>query len=248
MRRLVKHLKGHSGARVSLYEKNNEYVVIKENYSKARESVAILNILPFPTPSIYEVSDTHIIMEYINGQDMATYLELADKQGINVLIDFLSRYIQWCLDNSEEYIFDKEIEKKLLDINNYIDLNSFAKNLKVPMPRSIIHGDFTLENIMYANNKFYFIDANPTDLNSIYFDANKLRQDLDCLWFIRNKEEKVQHKIICNKISRELKKQFHFMQNNTIMLLMLARILPYTKDECTESFLLKEIQKLLKLV
>lgn len=244
MLRLVKPLKGHSGAQVSLYEEDNEYFVVKENYSKARQSAAILELLPFPTPHVFEVSDTHIVMEYINGQDMATYLESADDNAVNKLIDFLKSYIQWCLDNSDEYVFEEEIEKKVLDVGHCINLNAFVEELKIPMPRSIIHGDFTLENIMYANDQFYFIDANPTDLNSIYFDANKLRQDLDCLWFIRNREDKVHHKIVCDKISRELKKQFDFMRNDTIMVLMLARILPYTKDEETEKFLMKEIDKL----
>lgn len=241
---LVKHLKGHSGAQVSLYTKDNEYFVVKENYAKARQSAAILESLPFPTPHVYELTDDKIVMEYINGQDMASYLESADDEAVEKLIDFLSSYIQWCLDNSEMYSFREEVANKIFHIGHCINLNHCQEELSVEMPRSIIHGDFTLENIMYANDQFYFIDANPTELNSIYFDANKLRQDIDALWFVRNREDKVHHKIVCNKISKRLKKQFDFMRNDTIMILMLARILPYTKDIETEDFLMKEIDKL----
>jgi len=96
MLKFVKHLKGHSGATVSLYEEDNEYFVVKENYAKARESVEILNALPFPTPYVYEVTDDKIVMEYINGQDMASYLESATEKDVEKLIDFITEYIEWC--------------------------------------------------------------------------------------------------------------------------------------------------------
>ena len=244
MPHLVKHLKGHSGATVSLYTENGEYYVAKENYAKSRESSCLLMSLPFDTPHVYKVSDTSITMEYVNGLDMATYLERADTEGVDKLIDFLSSYIQWCLDNSEMYSFKEEVTNKINSLGRYVNLSFFINELSKPMPKSLIHGDFTLENIIYANDKFYFIDANPTDLNSIYFDANKLRQDLDCLWFVRNRKNKVHHRIVCNRISETLKERFTFMRNDTIMILMLSRILPYTTDPDTEDFLIREIEKL----
>lgn len=242
--RLVKPLKGHSGAQVSLYVEDNEYFVVKENYSKARESVAILNALPFPTPHIYEVTDDKIVMEYINGQDMASYLESATEEDIEKLINFLTEYIQWCLDNSKNVDFYESVLAKVLDLGKYINLSFLLKEKWSDIPQSVIHGDFTLENIMYSDGKFYLIDANPTNLNSIYFDANKLRQDIDCLWFVRHKNNKLHYKIVCEKISKKLKKRFNFMQNDTIMILMLSRILPYTKDNFTKNFLLEELEKL----
>ena len=241
---LVKHLKGHSGATVSLYKDDEGYKVVKENYSKARESVAILDALPFSTPKIYEVTDNKIVMEYINGQDMASYLESATEEDIDKLINFLTEYIQWCLDNSEYVDFYESVATKVFDLGKEVNLSFILKEKWSDMPQSLIHGDFTLENIMYSNDKFYLIDANPTNLNSVYFDANKLRQDIDSLWFVRHKKNKLHYKIVCEKISKKLKKRFNFMQNDTIMILMLSRILPYTKDNFTKNFLLEELEKL----
>ena len=241
---LVKHLKGHSGATVSLYKDDEGYKVVKENYSKARESVDILNALPFNTPKIYEVTDDKIVMEYINGQDMASYLESATEKDIDKLTNFLTEYIQWCLDNSEYVDFYEPVLAKVADLSKDINLSFILKEKWSDIPQSLIHGDFTLENIMYLHGKFYLIDANPTNLNSIYFDANKLRQDIDSLWFVRHKKNKLHYKIVCDKISKKLKKRFNFMQNDTIMILMLSRILPYTKDNFTKNFLLEELEKL----
>src|SRR6056300_1475918 len=113
MLKLVKHLKGHSGAKVSLYVEDNEYIVIKENYRKARESVDILNALPFNTPHIYEVTDDKIVMEYINGQDMKSYLLTATEKEIQNLIDFISEYVNWCLDNSTSVDFYEHVYSKI---------------------------------------------------------------------------------------------------------------------------------------
>ena len=241
---LVKHLKGHSGATVSLCKDDEGYKVVKENYSKARESVDILNALPFNTPKIYEVTDNKIVMEYINGQDMASYLESATEEDVEKLIEFITEYINWCLDNSQYADFYEPVLAKVLDLGKEINLSFILKEKWSDIPMSLIHGDFTLENIMYSNGKFYLIDANPTNLNSVYFDANKLRQDIDSLWFVRHKKNKLHYKIVCDKISKKLKKRFNFMQNDTIMILMLSRILPYTKDNFTKNFLLEELEKL----
>ena len=230
---LVKHLKGHSGATVSLYKDNDTYKVIKDNYDKAEQSVNILKQLSFDTPEVYEVTTNKIVMEYINGMDMATYL-----------IDFLSNYISWCLDNSTNVDFFEPLSEKIHSLVKHIDLSSLLSEKWSNIPQSLIHGDFTLENIMYSNNKFYFIDANPTNLNSIWFDANKLRQDIDSLWFVRNKKPSLELKLNCSKISKELKKRFTFMQKDYIMVLMLSRILPYTIDKKTDEFLRKEIKKI----
>lgn len=242
MLQLVKHLKGHSGATVSLYKENNEYYVIKENYARARESVGLLRDLPFPTPTVYEVSDNRVVMEYINGLDMKTYLEAADTNQIDMLVDFLSEYITYCLNNSVMYDYNQEVLLKKQSIKKHINLEKL--NFNTNLNKSIIHGDLTLENILFYNNQFYFIDANPTDLDSIVFDVNKLRQDLDCLWFVRNEKNQLHFKIICAKIKEKLEKRFPDLFDDKIFIFMLSRILPYTKDRVTKNFLKKEINKL----
>jgi len=232
---LVKELKGHSGATVNLYSDNT---VIKSNYPNAKGSADILNKLPFSTPKILEVSDSSMTMEYINGLDMATYLETED---VEPLIEFLSDYIAWCDRESILHNFKSEIDAKIDSLMDHIDLKWFIYD--TVMPKSLIHGDLTLENILWYNGDFYLIDANPTDLNSIHFDANKLRQDLDCLWFVRGRKKRLEIKIACRRISATLKKRFPFMRNNDIMIFMLSRILPYSNNIEDRDFLYREINK-----
>lgn len=239
---LVKHLKGHSGANVSLYCDGSAQYVIKDNYVKARESVALLNNLPFYTPEVYEVTNDRIVMEYLNGIDMKTYLFNADNASIDKLINFISSYIDYCISVSVKYDFVNEIQEKKTNLKRYIDLSELSFNTK--LPQSIIHGDFTLDNIMYYKDKFYLIDANPTELNSIYFDINKLCQDLDCLWFVRNETNKLHFKLICTKIKQQLLSKYPDIFDNNIIIFMLSRILPYTTDDKTRNFLTKEIDKL----
>jgi RIO-like serine/threonine protein kinase len=237
---LIKELKGHSGASVLLYDDNT---VVKTGYSKARESVAILESLPFPTPKVYDVTDDTIVMQYVNGEDMASYLERADNERVDLLIAFIEEYFNWCLDNSIEYTFDAELDDKVISIGEYVNVQFIADNLKYTMPKSTIHGDFTFDNMIFVDDQFYLIDANPTNLNSVHFDGSKLRQDIDGFWFLRNRENNVNYKISCQKISEHLKSKYSFMKNNYLYSLMLSRILPYTKDKKTLKFLTKELDK-----
>lgn len=238
---LVKHLKGHSGATVSLYKDKQVYKVVKNNYNKAIESVDILNALPFDTPHVYEVTDNDIVMEYIQGQDMKSYLESATTKDIHKLISYIEDYFDYCLENSTQYNFYNEITNKTRSLMKSIDLTLKVNDLCTVKPKSLIHGDFTLENIIFANNKFFMIDANPTDLDSIHFDGNKLRQDIDCLWFVRNEQNKLNYSINCSKISNELKRKYDFMNDDNLLIFMLSRILPYCTEQSTKDFLHKEI-------
>ena len=124
--RLLKELNGHSGASVSLYDNNT---VVKSGYKKARESAKILEELPFNTPKILEVTDESIIMEYINGDDIASFLEHESNVGVDSLIKFIESYFDWCLSNSTDYIFTNELQDKVIEIGDYINLNTLTSSL-----------------------------------------------------------------------------------------------------------------------
>jgi hypothetical protein len=189
-------------------------------------------------------------MEYINGVDMRNYIYNADKTQISKLVDFINTYIERSQDfkiaNISEKILDKisEIESKIDTTSLSFTLSQLYDQLPTSGRCGLIHGDLTLENILYYNDKFYLIDANPTDITSVEYDASKLLQDLDCLWFVRNEKDKIAYKITCQKISQQLKNKWDFLNNRYILIFMLLRVLPYCKDEKTKSFLTKEINNL----
>ena len=241
MTKLIKELKGHSGASVCLYDNNT---VVKSGYAKARQSVEILETLPFNTPRVHSVTDDTIIMEYVAGEDIASYFEHGNNESVDNIIKFIDHYFDWCLSNSEPYNFYDELEFKVLELGRFINVGPVVANLKYDMPKSIIHGDFTFDNILHKDGEFYLIDANPTPLSSIHFDGAKLRQDLDGYWFLRNKENNSNIKICCLKIREHLKCKYEFMNNNALYCFMLSRILPYSKDKRTRKFLTKEIDRI----
>jgi hypothetical protein len=107
------------------------------------------------------------------------------------------------------------------------------------------HGDMTLQNILYdANTKdFVLIDPLTTEYSSYVFDLAKLRQDITCKWFIRN--EKVFFDPKLQVLDKMLSKYEHY-GNDYLLILMLLRVLPYTKTVEDETFLKDKILLLWK--
>lgn len=195
-------------------------------------------------PSIYHYDKDILDMEYIHGLDMTNYLL---KYPTHDLIHFLQ-----CVLNSFSEInhlkdYSEAYSKKLEAID--FSVLSFTKQQlidKLPktLPASNYHGDLTLDNIMYrmSDKKFILIDPLTSDYNSYVFDFVKLRQDLTCKWFIRNDNLYLDSKL--QQISDALS-EYEYFDNDYLLILMLIRILPYSKEHDRE-FIKKWIEKLWK--
>lgn len=251
--KLIKKLKGNSGALVELVEINNNFYIKKTNGTQLKKSAEILQELKsqnFNTPDIISCSNKCLIMEYINGEDMQSFLENADNNKIFKIIDFINSYIKIKRTNKKKN-FSNEIYNKINYLKKKINqkylvfsLDHLYKKLPKICIDTSIHGDLTLDNIILKDDKFYLIDANPTNITALEYDVIKIRQDLDCLWFVRDIKNKNNFKIICDTISSKLKKNWSFFKNDYILIFMLLRIFPYTKDISTQKFLLKNMNNL----
>ena len=107
------------------------------------------------------------------------------------------------------------------------------------------HGDLTLENIMHSDAGFYMIDPVTSEYDSYIFDIAKMRQDLECKWFVRKEHLKLDVKLeyIQNKILDE----FPLANNDYLLILMLLRVWNYTIPKTKEQrFILENIIKLWK--
>lgn len=250
---LIKQFKGHSGCDVNLVKTNNDYFVFKTgDNDKLKKSFDILTELQnknFNVPN-HTYSDGVLKMEYINGINMTEYIENIDNQKMQKFIDFVVYYVE-TLTTNKFYDYSDEISNKLNSISKAFDttklsfdLDELYNLLPKKLCKSLVHGDFTLDNIIYYNKNFFLIDTNPTDIDSLVYDLNKLRQDLDCYWFIRHLKNKTNHRIICDSISNTLKQKYDYLNNNHVLIFMLMRILPYCKDKFTENFLIKRINEL----
>jgi tRNA A-37 threonylcarbamoyl transferase component Bud32 len=198
--------------------------------------------LPFPTPEIIRLEQNAILMEYIPGMGIKQYLTYANKSDIDKLISFLIDYIDYVLANSYNYDFTEQVTIKHLDLKQYVDIDHHIAVMPKQLSRGPIHGDFTLENIIFYRGRFYFIDMHWTELNSVYFDANKLRQDLNGFWFVRE-DSKINYVSACEMIYSTLKQKFGNLFNDSIYAFMLARILPYCKRDLEKNLVLSEIKK-----
>jgi thiamine kinase-like enzyme len=113
------------------------------------------------------------------------------------------------------------------------------------LPQSVYHGDLTLENILYTGPGFHLIDPVTIEYDSFIFDIAKLRQDLVCRWFIRNNDVKLETKL--QFIDNELQKYYTEACDNSLLILMLLRVLKHCETgDNNYQFLMKEIERLWK--
>lgn len=217
------------------------------NVQRNLERLDALEHIGLKTPKILEIYGDSYDMEYIANQDMKTYLE---NNSVNYLIQFL----EFVFETLEKNQFEKdytEIYQQKLDSFPFEKYNlPFSKEQifeKLPksLPATEYHGDLTLENILYdiTEKDFVLIDPLTTEYDSYVFDMAKLRQDLQCRWFIRNDNVFFDSKL--KKINDELSKK-EFYNNDYLLILMLMRVLPYTQNQKDTFFIESEIRKLWK--
>jgi len=243
----IKELKGFSGSKIYLMRGDKGLFIRKiektdRNYIKLKELSKNFNV-----PKVYSVGDNILDMEYIHGLDMKSYLAVRDTKR---LTDFLIHILN--MFNKDVHMADyTDIYKdKLKYINLPVDINFTKEQLleKLPkrLPRSKYFGDLTLENMIYGEDgQFYLIDGMTSDYDSYIFDIAKLRQDLECKWFLRNSDYKLDVKL--ENIQDKLLEKFELANNNYILILMLLRVYRYTKPFTIEDKLLtKEMNRLWK--
>ena len=113
------------------------------------------------------------------------------------------------------------------------------------LPKSTYHGDFTLENILYTNPGFYMIDPVTIEYDSYIFDIAKMRQDLECKWFLRDTDIKLDTKL--QQIQDKLREEYPQAFDNSLLILMLLRVYLHTKQgDSDRIFIMKEIKRLWK--
>ena len=176
-----------------------------------------------------------------------SYFALYDTQKLSL---FLRNIINELSKDTIEKDYTPIYEKKLSTFSfvNY-DLpftkNELIEKLPKSLPSSEYHGDFTMDNVLYRLNDkdFVLIDPLTTEYDSYVFDLAKLRQDLECGWFIRS--ESVYYTAKLKMISDAFADIENF-NNDYLLILMLMRVLPYTSNDSDKNFIENEIRKLWK--
>lgn len=249
MDKVIKTLNGHSGSFVSLmedYKRNRMYVRKMKNVDRNVERLRILSEAGYPVPKIYDHKYDVLDMEYLHGLDMKNYLI---HNTPNDLLDFIlgiiesfKRTVTGHKDYTETYNEKLEwLPKDFLFTKKEL-INKLPKSL----PQTLYHGDFTLENILYTDPGFHLIDPVTIEYDSYLFDLAKLHQDLECKWFLRNSDVRLDTKL--QYLRDSINEIYPVTYHNQLLILMLLRVLKHCeKDDDNYKFLMKEIERLWKL-
>jgi hypothetical protein len=249
MDQIIKELHGHSGSKVYLMKSTeNIYFVRKvNNFEKNIERLSLLHENKYPVPKIYSIFRDGFDMEYLHGLDMKTYL-IHNNQ--NLLTDFILMLLKSFENNTCQTKDYTEVYYKKLEWlpNNFL----FTKEelidiLPKKLPQTVYHGDLTLENLLYVDSKFFMIDPITTEYDSFIFDIAKLRQDLECKWFLRNSDLRLDTKL--QVIRDKLSEHYPIAFENSLLILMLLRVARYCRyNDSNYQFLFTEIEKLWKKI
>lgn len=245
--KVIRELKGHSGSRIFLMQQHSTPFIRKVgNVERNHERLCTLHQHGMPVPKVLKKREDVLDMEYIHGLDMKSYL-LAN--SVPALTHFLIKTIGKLANNSTPKDYTSIYNEKLKWVDSVDDLpfskNELISKLPTHIPQSLYHGDLTLENVMFAKDTFYLIDAVTVEYDSYVFDIAKLRQDLKCKWFLRNSSLMLDVKL--QNIEEHLLTLFPEASNDALLILMLLRVYLHTKpNDDNRIFILREINKLWK--
>jgi len=247
--KILKELKGHSGNKIYLLETEDcQFFVhksgdIKRNVERLQELFREFYDVPF---ILNTDGETFMDMEYIHGLDMKEYLKT---NTINKLAGFITETLNSFAKNAVLYDYTGVYHQKLDWVDSATDLpfskDELISRLPKELPRSQYHGDFTLENLMFSEDKFIMIDAVTIEYDSYIFDIAKLRQDLECKWFLREDTLKLDVKL--RNLQDKILERFPLAKNDYILILMLLRVYRHTQPgDSNHQFIMKEIKRLWK--
>jgi tRNA A-37 threonylcarbamoyl transferase component Bud32 len=243
--KIIKNLKGYSGSQVFLMQDQITFVRKIGNIDRNLERYGMLSKLGLSVPRVLTQNPEFYDMEYIPNLDIKNYLF---KNHVQVLFNFIKDTIYKLSENSynKDYTDIYRAKLKNIDFSPLIfDQQDLLDKLPAVLPCSEYHGDFTLENILYNINKkeFTLIDPLTTEYDSYVFDLAKLRQDVDCKWFIRQDQIHLDTKL--KKLSETLEQEFSHYSNQYLLILMLLRVLPYAQGS-DRKFIIEKANKLWK--
>ncbi len=262
-------LNGHSGCGLKLFKQYNTVYVkksskeieynerLKAQCKKQKEYKADKLKVVSVLREGYANGLFYFDMEYISGITLAEYMRNISLSEIQNLTNLLMEH------HSRRNFYDRQAKKiflkKIKEIEQKIDLtnSSIKEAVKILeeydwsyVIHSNCHGDFTLENMIMANNSIYLIDFLDSFYDSWQIDFAKMLQDIELYWHYRNEKEidiNLALRLLIlkeNLIDRvlEMDEGEHLLETiYHILLLNVLRIFPYTKEEKTWIFLIAKL-------
>lgn len=261
---------GLSGCKIEIYNKN---IVRKYSFSKhynKRLNFQIekqkffsknFDFKNISTPKIVNINENFFFhyfeMEYAYGLSYDKFFSSANINQVYFIINTLFNYFDQLihLSNKEKKISINEvIYKKIVSLKKksiYFDYLNFLQNIlerkKYRLSKTFCHGDLTFANIIFGNEKLYFIDFLDSYIDNFIIDIVKLKQELFYYWNLEiNNNNDFRIKQIYNLIWNKIKFRYKFFINSKEFSLIDTinnlRIEPYLKDTKQKKVLNKIIE------
>lgn len=253
MAKIIYNHQGFSGALVEIIEEGNAYTVKKTgDIHRNVKQLRLLKGTGVSIPDIIYSDDTTLIMEYIHGIPMDTFIHYYGvKDLFGDLVQYITRFQVDTVDADYTEVYNRFLEE--IDFDNLpFTSGELLERLPKILPRSkYYHGDLTLGNMIHSGYgwRTFLIDPVSTVFDSWVFDIAKLRQDLEGLWFIRdNGIEWSDHmgKILV-ELSDSLRSKYPLAYDDNLYILMLLRVYRHCKPDSLEYNLIRnEIIRLWK--
>jgi aminoglycoside phosphotransferase len=212
----------------------------------------------------------YVDMEYIRGEDGASYLQRASYSDVFTFTDGLCQYFRTASklppllkttdrDNLVRLLYAKisDIQSKTHSVSYKTIAKLFLALEKLPADRTVkptfCHGDMTLDNIIVDySGRIYAIDLLNPPLEHYWFDLAKLHQDMEGAWFTR-KGIVVPHctrRYISDALLNVAKQIDPLYDRVHLVLLTITflRILPYACSEQDIDFIQKRIDTFVSML
>lgn len=268
-------ISGNSNYRVSVVKTDKLYIIkegfTKEDILRLQKQIekqerfyeSKYNI---KTAKIINKDNTRYTMEYIKSYDMIKYLNIIDINSIKTMINNIINLVKYFIKDSDMIIIEKSlIINKLNSINE--NLQRYHKNSIVmksieylyenidifenEIPVGTCHGDLTLSNMLVDyNHKLYLIDFLDDFMDTPLFDIIKLRQDFKYKYVLQlytGNYDNIRIEQLFNHFDRLIVSEFkqYSIYFKYLDIMNFLRILQYSKNNDLESYLLKQLVKIL---
>jgi len=146
-------------------------------------------------PKVYDIQKNYFDMEYVAGKSFDEFFSIASVNDIEFVVSTLFDYFDTLISTARNIDATKQILDKLDSLKEkssypkYIEfLRKYVEDKRIIVPHTFCHGDLTFANIIFHQNRLFFIDFLDCYVDTFLSDLVKLKQDLYHLWAVRNQD------------------------------------------------------------
>jgi|7_EtaG_2_1085326.scaffolds.fasta_scaffold02018_3 hypothetical protein len=248
----IKDLKGHSGCSISLNIENSGKRFVRkisssnnynnrliDQYKKQKKFKNTKILAPEVLGSGYIEDLFYFDMEFVKGRCLHEFILRNDIDSIIKIFDDIEIFL--CKESQDIVDISGHVERKIESMLDKVDIREYGKYfdyimsspLKSTSSTDICHGDLTFENMIVSQGNLYFIDFLDSYIDSRILDISKILQDILYFWSWRDYSKKpiVKNISLLEKIERMDLYVDNKHSINSIMILNMIRIIPYTNDK-----------------